>query len=92
MEVVKPGFQAVPPIQARRTILAGGSGAKDVKRLLAAFDIAWNAIEPRAGDPETVSDNLSRRLISIGRAHPELPPAELARIVCGFFDAPRDRD
>ena len=79
-------------MRARQTIIDGAARREDVKRLLAAFDMAWKAIEPRAADPETVSDNLARRVISIGNARPELRPADLAKIVSRMFEAPREQD
>ena len=79
-------------MRARQTVLDGAARPEDAKRLLAAFDIAWKAISFRVGDQAAVSDNLARRLVTIGNFRPELQPADLAKIVTSFFDAPSDRE
>jgi hypothetical protein len=79
-------------MRARQTVVNGAERPEDAKRLLAAFDIAWKAISFRVGDQAAVSDNLARRLVSIGNYRPELQPADLAKIVTSFFDAPSDRE
>jgi hypothetical protein len=79
-------------LRARQTVVEGAARPEDAKRLLAAFDIAWKAISFRVGDQAVVSDNLARRLVSIGNYRPELQPADLAKIVTSFFDAPSDRE
>ena len=79
-------------MRARQTVLDGAARPEDAKRLSAAFDIAWKAISFRVGDQAAVSDNLARRLVSIGNFRPELQPADLAKIVARMFDAPSDRE
>ncbi len=76
-------------MKARQRIIDGAS-REEAKRLLAAFDLAWKSLESRAGDPETVSENIARHLLSIGRVRPELRPSDLAEIVCRMFNAPRE--
>ena len=80
------------PMRARQTVVDGAARPEDAKRLLAALDLAWKVIAPRVGDQAAVSDNLARRLVSIGNYRPELQPADLAKIVTSFFDAPSDRE
>ena len=79
-------------MHARQIVLGGAARPEDAKRLLAAFDIAWKTISFRVGDHAAVSDNLARRLVSIGNFRPELQPAELAKIASRLFDAPSDRE
>jgi hypothetical protein len=79
-------------MRARQTVVKGAARPEDAKRLLAAFDIAWKAISFRVADHAAVSDNLARRIVSIGNFRPELKPADLAKIVTSFFDAPGDRE
>ena len=76
-------------MRARQTVVDGAARPEDAKRLLAAFDIAWKAIAPRVGDQAAVSDNLARRLVSIGNYRPELQPADLAKIVTSFPERSR---
>jgi hypothetical protein len=76
-------------MRARQTVSDGAARPEDAKRLLAAFDIAWKAIGSRVGDYAAVSD--AWRLVTIGNFHPELQPADLARIVSRMFDTPSDR-
>ena len=79
-------------MRAQQTVLDGAARPEDAKRLLAAFDIAWKAISFRVGDQAAVSDNLARRLVSIGNFRPELQPADLAKMVSRMFDARSDRE
>ena len=59
-------------MKARQMIIDALPRSEDDKRLLAAFDIAWKKIAPRAGDPAAVSENLARWLVSVGNGHPNL--------------------
>jgi hypothetical protein len=68
-------------MRARQIVSDGAAGPEDAKRLLAAFDMAWRTIAPRVGDQAVVSENLARRLVTIGNFRPELQPADLAKIV-----------
>ena len=79
-------------MKARQTVIDGAARPEDAKRLLAAFDIAWKVIAPRVADNAAVSDNLARRLVSIGNYRPDLPPADLAKMVSRMFDARSDRE
>jgi hypothetical protein len=79
-------------MKARQMIIDALPRSEDRKRLLAAFDIAWKTIAPRAGDPAAVSENLARWLVSVGNGHPKLSSAELAKRVMRMFHAPSDRE
>ena len=57
-------------MKARQMIIDALPRSEDHKRLLAAFDIAWKKIAPRAGDPAAVSENLARWLVSVGNGQP----------------------
>jgi hypothetical protein len=61
-------------MRARQAVVDGAARPEDAKRLLAAFDLAWKVIAPRVGDQSAVSDNLARRLVSMGNYRPELQP------------------
>jgi hypothetical protein len=79
-------------MKARKTLVDHATRPEDVDRLLAAFDIAWSAVEKRVGDKATVSEKLAHLIVSLGNHRPELQPAELAKLASRMFEAPPDRD
>jgi hypothetical protein len=79
-------------MKARKTLVDNATRPEDVDRLIAAFDIAWSAVEKRVGDEAAVSEKLAHLIVSLGNHRPELQPAELAKMAARMLEAPMDRD